>query len=323
MKKLTGIDWTAIIFLIIGLLILLVLPLMSPYRGHLPIDQAKAADFGEFVGGYIGAFFMLMSVVLLIFSLSLQRRGNQFQQFEIKFLDLLKLHRENVDELKLEAKTQRAVFIILRSEFQDLYDIIKREIPDLSTKKLDIAQIAYIILYYGLGETSTPMVKSILKKYDQESINRVLDVVESYRRKGGYKDLNHLKKFLLDDYYPFNGHQSRLGHYYRHLFQTIKYIDNQTFLTNEEKKFYAKILRAQFSNHEIAIFLYNSLSPMGKIWREPITVDENNNKISYMEKYALIKNIPLNGFTYEIDPTEIVSLDYEWSHITAEPTKQK
>jgi len=310
MKKLNRIDWLAIGFLIVGLITLISLPFIEPYAGNGPIDQEKAADFGSFVSGYFGTFFLLISIVILILSLSSQKKSSQLQQFENKFLDLLKLHRENVSELKLNNKEQRNVFVILRNEFQDLYDIVKNIYKDTEDdKNNDKANITYIILFFGLGETSTPMVKSLLSNYNQLLIDKIINKVETYRKKGVSSDLKYLNKFRLDDYFPFNGHQSRLAHYFRHLFQTIKYIDNQVFLTTVEKKYYAKILRAQLSNHELAIFFYNSILILGKEW-------SNNKMTNFIKTYQLIKNLPLNKFTFELNPEEYYDQDYEWNEIT-------
>jgi hypothetical protein len=322
MKKQFTIERIAIIFLIFGSCILILLPLLRPFRGHWPIDSVKASDFGQFVGGYIGSFFMLISVVILIISLDSQRKSSQLQQFETKFLDLLKLHRENVAEQRLANKSQRTVFVILRAEFQDLFEIVKKIANHKFQNKLDYAQIAYVILYFGIGKTSTPMVKSLLNVYDKKIINKIISEADTFRVRYGYKKLEYLGKFSLGDYFPFNGHQSRLGHYYRHLFQTIKYIDNNPYLKLEEQKFYAKTLRAQLSNHELAIFFYNSLSPLGNIWWEPITTDQNKNKISYLKKYEFIKNLPLKGFTYELNPKKLLDIEFEWDSIAATPYKK-
>lgn len=310
MKKLTIIDWFAIVFLIIGLITMISLPFIDPYAGNGTIDQEKAADFGSFVSGYIGTFFLLISIVILILSLSSQKKSSQLQQFETKFLDLLKLHRENVSELKLNNKEQRNVFVILRNEFQDLYEIVKELYEDIDDKKnRSKANITYIILFFGLGETSTPMVKSLLSNYNNQMIDKIIAKVELYRKEKGSAELKYLKKFRLDNYYPFNGHQSRLAHYFRHLFQTIKYIDNQDFLTTVEKKHYAKTLRAQLSNHELAIFFYNSISILGKEWSE-------NKETDFIKEYELIKNLPLEGFTFDLNPEDYYDQDYEWNNIT-------
>ena len=317
MKKYTNIEIGASVLLIIGLIVLFAFPFLKPYAEAFPIDQEKAADFGTFIGGYIGTIFMLISVFILILTLSSQKRSNQVQQFESKLIGLLQLHKENVLEVKIKEKTKRTVFVILRAEFQDIYDIAKKHFVNYD--KHDIAQISYTILYFGIGDTSTPMIKSVLEEFDNTKVNNLIEEINTHRKKRGYKDkeLTHLKKFEIGDYYPFNGHQSRLGHYYRNIYQIIKFIDKQKYLLDKDKKGYAKMLRAQMSNHELAIFFYNSLSPLGNEWKiEKTTFD--GKKVSYIEKYELIKNIPLNGFTYELNPEDFYVQDYEMKKVKAQ-----
>ena len=216
--------------------------------------------------------------------------------------------------MKLNNKSQRNVFVILRNEFQDLYSIVKEIYETEDKDNLEKANITYLIFFFGLGDTSTLMVKNLLEKYDKKEIEKIVKKVDGYRKGNGYSELTYLSKFKLDNYFPFNGHQSRLAHYFRHLYQTIKYIDSQDFLSIKNKEYYAKTLRAQLSNHELAIFFYNSLSILGKNWSE-------NNKTDFIDTYQLLKNIPLKGFTFELNPEDYYRQDYEWNEITQPLTK--
>ena len=80
-------------------------------------------------------------------------------------------------------------------------------------------------------------------------------------------------------------------------------------MTIDEKKYYAKTLRAQLSNHELAIFFYNSISILGREW-------SNNDKTDFIKTYQLLKNLPLKGFTFELNPEDYYKQDYEWNAIT-------
>ncbi|MBK6283686.1 MAG: hypothetical protein IPF54_14470 [Draconibacterium sp.] len=61
-------------------------------------------------------------------------------------------------------------------------------------------------------------------------------------------------------YFPFDGHVNLLGHYYRHLFQTAKYITEQDMLSDKEQYGYIKTLRAQLTNFEQLLLYYNSIA---------------------------------------------------------------
>ncbi len=98
----------------------------------------------------------------------------------------------------------------------------------------------------------------------------------------------------------FGGHQYHLGHFFRHLYQTVNYIDDQPWwlLSKSKKKEYVKMLRAQMSNYEQALLFINSLSGLGLDW-------EYNNKEGkkLITKYELIKNLP-EHFIPDMNPKD-------------------
>ena len=91
----------------------------------------------------------------------------------------------------------------------------------------------------------------------------------------------------------FGGHQHRLGHYFRHLYQSVTYIDNSRNLKYEQKYEYIKSLRAQLSTYEQAVIFFNSISEFGKVW-EMENCHFNDQLIT---KYNFIKNIPAEFIT--------------------------
>lgn len=92
-----------------------------------------------------------------------------------------------------------------------------------------------------------------------------------------------------DNYDKFyGGHQFRLGHYYRHFYQNIKFINDQVYLTYNEKYSYIKLLRVHLSNYEQIMLFFNSLSLVGR--KLEFSQPSLNNQL--ITKYNLIKNIP-------------------------------
>ncbi len=99
----------------------------------------------------------------------------------------------------------------------------------------------------------------------------------------------------------YEGHQLRLGHYFRHFYQAVNFVNDQGFLTYKRKYGYVKTLRAQLSTYEQAVLLLNSLSKMGNIWE--LMPDYNSSYFPWIDskrkknkqlitKYNLIKNLP-------------------------------
>lgn len=95
-------------------------------------------------------------------------------------------------------------------------------------------------------------------------------------------------------YKYYGGHQFRLGHYFRHLYQTIKSVDDSPLFSYLDKYKYIAFVRAQLSTYEQVIFFLNSLSSFGRVWelenqKDPRTDFSINRQL--ITKYNLIKNI--------------------------------
>ena len=143
--------------------------------------------------------------------------------------------------------------------------------------------------------------------------------------------------WLSFNYKPFSGHQSILAHYYRHLFQTVKFVakQNKHLISYESKRDYLRVLRSMMSNQEQVLLLYNWCGGFGSNWEEKSINNRKNKKGNYFfTDYRMIHNIPpdllineLNlgiifnenyrSFLYEIDRKEEDSL-FELINIISE-----
>ena len=178
---------------------------------------------------------------------------------------------------------------------------------NLNINQLLVLELSYILFFYGVGVTGRKNIKSLLgEKYNQEYLKQLLNYLSNkpveYNSSEEIKE--HWRTIMLefeafdrpnngtfDKYY--NGHQSNLGHYYRHTFMIIKFINEQKMLTYLEKWEYSKLLRTQLSNHEQELFFLNSISILGRDWElnhivSETKIEENNR---FITKYDLIKNI--------------------------------
>lgn len=277
-----------------------------------PYDLNIIGQYGSFASGFIGSTFSLAGFLLLFETLIQQQKTFNKQQFESKFFDLLKLSRENMVQLKKRLPIKgdkyeegRRVFIELRKEFGEIYQIVE-EINssfDSLLQEKDMVNISYLTLNYGVSETTFG------KGFNHTTILMERLKYFSYNEVFCIKLLEELRKYKDEEnnYIKFNGNQSRLSHYFRHMFQTVKFVDNSKYLTDSEKYFYIKTFRAQLSTHEQLILFYNSLSILGKEWiKDP----------NLITKYKLIKNIPLeNGFTFGINPKKYFQMDYEFEEL--------
>jgi hypothetical protein len=135
----------------------------------------------------------------------------------------------------------------------------------------------------------------------------IADLILKKRRNKSFKnpfsDIDLDAYFFEDDNHKYYlGFQLQLGHYFRHLYQTVNFINEQEYLNYQGKYNYTKTLRAQLSTYEQVIFYQNSLSSLGNIWElcvskrfdkpiETVPISEVVNK-QLITKYNLIKNMP-------------------------------
>lgn len=160
--------------------------------------------------------------------------------------------------------------------------------------KEHLCKIAYRILFHGLESISDEQLSKVKDQtevsYLREVYFSLTNAANSYAINSKNRTVSVTKSIYLEDleshfeyemfYYPFDGHNVRLGHYYRHLYQTASFIVNSEILHDRKSKYrYLKLLRAQLSNHEQALLYYNGLTEYGDTWiRE-----------SFFDDYRMIK----------------------------------
>lgn len=196
--------------------------------------------------------------------------------------------------------------------------------------------ISYLIFFFGIGQTSTRTILDLVDARYHPFIVNLEEHFEGYvafwKAKKKILRIEYSEKHIGDtclefkfSYQPFNGHMSRLSHYVRNLFQLVQFIDDQPdeLFSYEDKYNYASTLRSQLSIFEQILLYYNSISVLGKPWMEkkPIKLGQTfrlknlicpaNNRMqifeNLIEKYCLIKSIPLPLADFYVSPKSIFS----------------
>lgn len=277
--------WVEILVLALGLVAINLVFIADAFRATDTLRPESAGLLGDFVGGYVGTFLALASVVLLSATFRSQRRSAQILNFEGKYFELLRLHRDNVAELEVQGVTGRKLFVVLIREYRSAAAIVRRlaEAKQQEISPKQIAHITYYCLFFGTGPNSSRMLRMSLPEYEKDFVEAVTQELD----RSDIKDAVRAEKKLA--YVPFEGHQSRLGHYYRHLYQAIRYVDDQKLAIDKYQ--YVKTIRAQLSNHEQALLLLNSMAPIGENWW----------RNGYVLRYRLVQNIPRDFFDREAE----------------------
>jgi Putative phage abortive infection protein len=340
------------LLLFCGLIIFLFPFLFTQQLFNFGLDFRGTGAIGDTIGGITSPFISLLGAVITFFAFWIQVKANKTQtkqfdkqdisdkkdRFEIKFYDLLKIHRENVNEIKIEDKVSgRNCFIQLVSELRFIYCTLfsfSKTTTQRTTLQKEIVEerlfnISYLTFFFGIGKDLNLAYRSLLSKPEYDILTQfhilLLSNRESYKKnnvstpttvheKGGLCE-------LIIEYSPFNGHSTNLGHYFRHLFQIVKLIIDQDDSIIQNKYEYFKILRAQLSTHEQLLLFYNIQSILGKPWESVKT--ESGKEWNIVTDFRFIKNIPLPFADFYKSPKEVYGTInsnnkflFEWDEIT-------
>lgn len=244
-------------------------------------NSTRASEFGSFFGGYVGVMFSILSTLLLIYTSIDQFVERQKRWATDNFYRMLEFHNDMVNQLsvahinttKPERSNGRRAFVVFKLQIHHLLELIEklntREKWDLN--KDQILRIVYMIFYYGIDTQWIEFLQDKIKEdIDPDLLKKILDKILRKIQKG---------KLKLG-----RTNQTSLSSYFRNMYNLIKLIDNDKYLSKQEKKGLITIYRAQLSNPELYVLFFNLRSYFGKKWNDK----------GYVERYELLKNIPKN-----------------------------
>lgn len=261
------------------------------------INPNLASQFGDFFGGFVGTIFSILSVFLLIYTILHQNKETQKTALETNFFRMIDYHNQNVNQLKIahldstrkeELSDGRRAFVQFKIQIHRLFEIVRQVNNDKDYRLTNeqIADIVYIIFYYGIDGSWVSFIESKLDRY--APIHKELAVEIQTRI-----NINSNLKIGRTN-------QTNLSTYFRNMYNAIKMVDESKLLKDSEKKELVKIYRAQLSNPELYVLFFNVLSRFGKKWKE--------NK--YIITYQLLKNIP-NNYCDDYIPNDYFPMKYE------------
>ncbi|CAI1721666.1 Uncharacterised protein [Serratia fonticola] len=180
------------------------------------------------------------------------------QQIENTFFRMLDIHSDLVKEIDLK----RVESLITVASGRDAFTIFHKKLKVLHKAARTISS----------RSENYPLEASSLNFYTFCKKNK--------QNVPASKDDNELNVIGFAYTSFWNEHRADLGHYFRFLFNLIKYIDTSE-LNDTEKLRYVKIVRAQLSDYETVIIFYNALSWMSVNKFKPL-----------IEKYTILDNLP-------------------------------
>lgn len=327
-----------------SLLLIFVLSYTSAIIENSNNDYSRIGALGDVIGGLLNPAVAFIGILAATLAFYAQYKANaqvqrqfQIQQFESQFYEMVRLHKENVNEMKItgydvsiqestqEVKSKktgattknktitesqtikytesRKVFVTMHTELIALYELLEfyNEQYNTQIEREELLKYGYRLFFFGIksdiptSDVIGDKTMAVFKKHLNNVRNRHRDSngkTNVFEREFSGIRMTNVELFIK--YSPFTGHESRLGHYYRHLYSTVKFVTSKegTLFDYKQVRGYLKILRSQMSNDEQLMLYYNCLVGFGQDW-------ESN---GFLTKYRMIHNLPVDKVRYVANP---------------------
>ncbi|RDL28605.1 hypothetical protein DA099_12765 [Photobacterium damselae] len=223
------------------------------------LNAEKVAQFGDFIGGVFGSLWALAGVFLFYKALTEQREDfkNNKQALD---LQVSALHQQ-ITEFQLTRDEQ----VLSRKIYEEQSRTLKTQQFDSNFYSL---LNVYLNIKDNLSKNNNDFFKELSNKISLASSDKLSSIDNS--------------KVLVQCYYDcYDENRESLSSYFRSLYRLFNIIDSAVHLNDQEKIFYAKIIRGQISDYELNIIYYNSKSHYGEKFQR------------YILNYNLLKHLPL------------------------------
>lgn len=227
--------------------------------------QAEGGTFGDMFGA-INALFSGLAFLGIIIAIMLQKRELSLQRQELE--DTRRVMEGQRHQLQAQNETLR------RQQFENTFFQLLRLHNDL-VSAIDISE------YFSVQETNniTRIEERVIKR-GRDCFKIFYEDLQTFYRevKDKNSDVHEMEHINSAYLRMFEIHQADMGHYFRNLYNIIKFIRNSSV---NDRKLYTNLVRAQLSSYEHVLLFYNCLSELGHEKFNPL-----------IEEYALLKNMP-------------------------------
>ncbi len=260
---------------IIGLVIYIGFFVLLYFQEHFnwssPIVLQNSSSIGSFLSGAVGSLWILVSVILLYQTLRLQRKEFLTNRFETTYFNMLSNLQELISSMSSDTE------VIIESDKQGK---------------------AY--LHYTFNK--------LKRTYEKKLKPRIQDIRKNEKSEDE-KEKEIVNIIVLEYEKLFQYNSFNLGHYFRYVYNIMKYVLTEVESEIEKEKYFG-ILQAQMSNDELGLLFYNSLSkfsvnkkgePVFRNWLDKYKIIENIDG-NYVFDDFLINKYSATKFWYKINP---------------------
>lgn len=226
------------------------------------IDPAIFGQYGDVLGGVVGTLLGFLTVYLLYLTYTSQktelaetRVALKAQKMDSAFFNLLNMLdniRSKHDYSKMHAKLMESLQELDGIHFMNL----------------------------SIDSTTGKFISAIEREYAAKYTNPTRYEVEDLRQQISNKHLQFYRN------YP-----ERLGHYFRNIYNIMKYIKENDLAEVEERR-YINLLKAQLSSDELGLIFYNALSDVSKNGKGEFRFKQ------WLDEYGFLENIDPSGLKH-------------------------
>lgn len=233
-------------------------------------NKTKIEDFGAFSdgAGLLNAFFSFLAFVAVLVTIYIQNRKDLYEkendarvQFEQEFFAMVEMLENIVSHLHFSEKIDNEISYVDNKTIEKTY---KGAVSSSGNNNFLRSEIDPTVV------EGREVFKYIYKDRKDKNLYSFVNSMEDLRLSSDAQEM------------CFDG---TLDHYFRYLYRILKHIDESKLLNRldnpqEEREYYAHILRAQLSNYELLMLFYNGL------------LGENVDTIKKLiERYAMFNNL--------------------------------
>ncbi len=208
-------------------------------------NWSDRGTFGDMFGA-VNALFSGLAFVGVIIAILLQRQELKYQR----------------DELKLSIKEQRDT----RKEFEQQNETMLQQ--------------RFENTFFNMLELHKGIIRELKHECDegQEAMLTLSNILESEKRLLSVESISNSIILSFQKFKERYGHS--IDHYFRNLYNIIKFVDRTESLSLKNKKVYTNLLRSQLSDAELILLFYNCLS-----------CDDYAPFKLLLEKYSILKHL--------------------------------
>lgn len=220
--------------------------------GNINFD--KLGPFGDFIAGSTVPILTFVSFLAIVITLTMQKEQLEMQREEL---------RNSIDEMQAT-----------RKEFEEQNKTLsKQRFDNTYFQMISLHNNIVSSLYFNGQNPKTG--RSALPRYYHElkSQYQILQMQQEFNGKDEISRIRMTFAKFLEKY------EGELGHYFRNLHHTLKFLDESDI---DDKETYIGIIKAQLSSHEQALILYYSLTILAYDF------------LMLIKKYNLLQNLNPN-----------------------------